>query len=302
MFMQDAAVAEVASGATGLFTRAIALEQWSPKQLRYRLEKGTVVHLVGEVYRFAGAPETWHQRLLALDIWAKENFAFSHETAAALHGLGSFKQDGRITITSIRRMRTHDWFRVYRVEALGHNDKTEIDGLPVTKVPRTLFDLAARHDRFTLRTCVDQALREKKTTLAELKREVSRSKNRPGVQDMRQLLAELEGEGGPGESELEDAALELIASAGLPRPQLQKKVVVGKKRRRLDLLYKKHRVVIETDGYASHAGIDSFEDDRQRNNSLIASGYRVLHWTWAAIRERPDELIAELVAALRLQN
>lgn len=302
MLTQDAAVAEVASGAHGVFTRAIALEQWSEKQLRYRLAKGTVVHLVGEVYRFAGAPETWHQRLLALEIWAKKGFAFSHETAAALHGLGPFKQEGPITLTTTRRMRTQDWFRVFRVEGLGHNDKEEIDGFTVTNVKRTLFDLAARTDRYTLRTCVDQALREKSVTLEELQLEVSRSKNRIGVRDMRELLHELAGDGGPGDSKLEDAALDLIRAAGLPRPTLQWEVIAGSRRRRLDLSFKKYLVVIETDGYASHAGIDSFEDDRQRNNSLIAGGWRVLHWTWASIHERPDELINELCAALNLQH
>jgi very-short-patch-repair endonuclease len=302
MFVQDAAVAEVASEAAGLFTRAIALEQWSPKQLRYRLAKGTVVHVVGEVYRFAAAPLTWHQQLQAIDLWAKKGFAFSHETAAALHGLGAFKQEGRIALTSTTRMRTQPWFRVYRVEALSHTDKEDVEGLPVTKVPRTLFDLAARTDRTTLRSCVDQALREKKTTMKALEREVSRSKNRPGVRDMRELLRELKGQGGPTDSKLEDLCLETISAAGLPRPTVQRSLVVGRRRRRLDLLYEEHGVVIEADGFASHSGIDSFEDDRQRNNSLIASGFRVLHWTWTALHERPDELIAELIAALNLRH
>jgi hypothetical protein len=302
MFEQDVAVAGVASEALGLVTRASALEEWTPRQLRYRLEQRAVVHVVGEVYRLPAAPETWRQKVLALETWANKRFAFSHETAAALHGLGHFKEEGQIVLTTTRRMRTQPWFRVFRVEGLGKNDVTDLDGLTVTTVERTLFDLAARTDRFTLRTCVDQALREKKTTLEDLQTETDRSKNRPGVRDMRELLTELRGEGGPGESVLEDVALDLIHSAGLPRPEVQWKVVVGRKRRRLDLLFKKHGVVIEADGFASHAGVDAFEDDRQRNNSLIVSGYRVLHWTWTALHERPDELIAELYVALNLRS
>ena len=119
---------------------------------------------------------------------------------------------------------------------------------------------------------------------------------------MRALLHELKGVGGPTESQLEALALDLIAAAGLPRPEVQRAVVAGAARRRLDLLFKNQGVVIETDGSATHAGIDSFEDDRARNNSLIAGGLRVLHWTWAALHDRPEELIAELYVALNLRG
>lgn len=45
-----------------------------------------------------------------------------------------------------------------------------------------------------------------------------------------------------------------------------------------------------------------YEDERLRNNSLVAGGLRVLHWTWQALNDRPEELIAELSAALNLSH
>jgi very-short-patch-repair endonuclease len=78
--------------------------------------------------------------------------------------------------------------------------------------------------------------------------------------------------------------------------------IAGRKRPRLDLFFEKYDVVIEADGYASHSGVAAFEADRERNNSLTAMNLKLLHWTWKAIEERPDELIAELYVVLNLRH
>jgi hypothetical protein len=38
--------------------------------------------------------------------------------------------------------------------------------------------------------------------------------------------------------------------------------------------------------------------NRQRRNSLTAAGYVVLQWTWAALQDRPEQLVDELVKLL----
>ncbi|MDP2273999.1 MAG: hypothetical protein Q8N23_35575 [Archangium sp.] len=170
----------------------------------------------------------------------------------------------------------------------------------MTSATRTLIDLAALHDSYTLRAAIDQGLREKKTTVEKLLAAVARSANRVGVICMRGALREFSGEGGPTESELERRSLELIEAAGLHRPKVQWGLVVGRKQRRLDLFFEAQGVVVEVDGYAWHSGVDSFEDDRVRSNSLTLANIRVLHWTWQALQERPEELIGELFVALNL--
>ena len=57
-------------------------------------------------------------------------------------------------------------------------------------------------------------------------------------------------------------------------------------------------MVIECDGYATHSDASSFESDRARNNRLTAHGYRVLHWTWSGIHDRPEELVLDLAHTL----
>lgn len=281
----------------GLITRKEALKFLTERQLRTRIERAVLVPVCPRVYRVVGAPVTWMQSLVALELWAKKKVVLSHRTAAALHGIEGF-QEGPVEITVTAGLRIPEGVTAYRVEVLLRSDVTEVRDLRVTKVARTLVDLGAVTDCYTLRTAFDQVLREKKATLAELEAAANRARGRPGIGEVRKLLREFSGDDGPTESALEDECLDLIADAGLPRPRVQWKTVAGHKRRRLDLLFREAGVVIEADGYATHSSIEVFEDDRHRNNSLVAGGLRVLHWTWQALQTRPEELIAELHAVL----
>ncbi|MFZ5442881.1 MAG: DUF559 domain-containing protein [Myxococcota bacterium] len=281
----------------GLVTRAEARRYLTARQLRRRRRSGVWVEVFPSVFRVVGAPVSWRQTLQALLRSVGPRAVLSHRTAAALHGLPGF-EEGPLELTATKNVRRRKDVRVYRVKAMLPSELTEVDDFAVTSVARTLLDLAAETDRPTMRAAIDHALRNKLTTVEELERVVARAKGKPGVGDMREFLDEFRGAGGPTESELEQKALEVIEQAGLPRPRVQWRVVVGRQRRRLDLAYAERRLVIEVDGYAYHSGIDTFEADRQRNNSLIARGFRVLHWTWRGIHERADELLEELRAAL----
>ncbi len=290
-------VLQLAATMHGVLTRAQALRHLTPAELRHRLESRAWVCVFPSVYRVEGAPETWRQRLEAFALWAGRRAVLSHRTAAALQGLAGFKE-GPLDATTTCRARPLEGVTLYEVEAFAPKDVVDLQDLRVTSLTRTLFDLAAGTDSLRLRAAVDQALREKRTSLAKLHAQVDRSTNRQGRPAMGRLLRELEGLDGPTESALEDEALALIEAAGLPRPKVQQTVVAGRKQCRLDLVFVEQRVVIEADGYAWHSGIESFERDRERNNALTARRFRVLHWTWQAIQSRPEELIEQLRVTL----
>lgn len=82
------------------------------------------------------------------------------------------------------------------------------------------------------------------------------------------------------------------------RPVRQRVARAEGRVRRLDFVYAEERVVIEADGYATHSSPEAFEEDRIRGNALLAEGYRVLHWTWEALRDRPAPLVAQLARVL----
>lgn len=68
----------------------------------------------------------------------------------------------------------------------------------------------------------------------------------------------------------------------------------------VDFLWRERRLVVETDGYASHRGRAAFEDDRARDLDLRARGFDVLRLAEKQIEE-DTERVAEVVAtALRV--
>lgn len=88
--------------------------------------------------------------------------------------------------------------------------------------------------------------------------------------------------------------LELIRAARLPTPAVN----VWLNGYEVDFLWREHRLVVETDGYAFHSSRRSFEGDRRRDRDLQAAGYVVLRITWRELKDEPEAVVAELAAAL----
>lgn len=283
----------------GVLRRDQALRWLSAKQVQGRLASGAWERVFPRVFRVVGAPVGWRQSLRALCLWAGTGFALSHRTAAELHRLSRFRAQ-RLELSVTRHLVRPGACVVHEVQPFGRGEVEVLQGLPVTSATRTLFDLASLDDvrLDDLRASVDQALREKKTSVERLEVSLARCAGHRGAGRMRRILVELQGGGGPTESELEARVLELIRGAGLPVPERQRTVIVGGRLRRVDFRYPGARVIVEADGYAYHSNVIAFEKDRQRRNSLITAGYEVLQWTWKALEERPFVLIQELVTVL----
>jgi very-short-patch-repair endonuclease len=106
----------------------------------------------------------------------------------------------------------------------------------------------------------------------------------------------LELERGPviTRSKAERTLAALMRAAALPTPEVNARI----NRLEVDFLWRTHRVVVEVDGYAYHAGRRAFEQDRERDAILVAGGYAVLRITWRQLTSRPEAVIAKIAAAL----
>jgi len=100
------------------------------------------------------------------------------------------------------------------------------------------------------------------------------------------------------ESPMESRLRMLLILAGLPRPEVQ--VPLHDERGRFvgrpDLYYRAHRIGVEFDG-GTHR--DSLVEDNRRQNRLLNAGCSLLRFTAADVYSHPDEIIAEVRAALR---
>jgi very-short-patch-repair endonuclease len=99
-----------------------------------------------------------------------------------------------------------------------------------------------------------------------------------------------------GESELRQA----LVQAGLPEPEMNA-VLLDDRRRFLgevDLLYRKQKVVIEYEGDYHRVDKAKWRSDVRRYERMQDAGYRVIRVTVEDLRDRPDETVARIRAAL----
>jgi very-short-patch-repair endonuclease len=171
------------------------------------------------------------------------------------------------------------------------------ENIPVTTVPRTLCDIAARLDVDALERAFDRADLLNRTDPLSVLDLMQRHPGRPGARALRAVLARRQG---PvlTRSDLEDRFLTFLRRSGLPRPRVNQQVQTRLGRLEVDFLWQRAGVAAELDGYAVHGARGAFETDRRRDRALAAAGWQVVRITWRQLHDEPEILAADLRALL----
>ena len=161
------------------------------------------------------------------------------------------------------------------------DETTVLDAIPLTTVPRTLFDLAAVVPRHRLRRAVNEAeyLRLRPPPISPIPPPFPSS---PPLRAYRTR------------SELEDRFLEFVRREGLPMPSVNALVELPGRVIEVDCLWRAARLIVELDGRGAHDTAPAFERDRTRDRDLLVAGWRVVRVTWRQLHERPARLSADL--------
>lgn len=171
------------------------------------------------------------------------------------------------------------------------------DGLRLTDPVRTVVDIAATSPRL-LTDVVDRALADRLLRLSDLEVAAKPTRNRRvrGAPALFRHLVARGYLGAPAPSVLESKMARLLQCSGLTLPQAE--YVAGENGEyRLDFAYPAIKLAIEVDGYVWHSSPEQARADNARRNRLLAQGWRVLVYTWASVRDTPDEVVAEILAA-----
>ena len=275
-----------ASRQHGLLARAQVLQHLSEKQLEAWLASRRLEPMWPGVYRAAGAPESWEQRLHGCCLSAGDGVFASHRSAARLWGLtGVPAVRLEVTAGAGRAVRLAGVV-AHRSNLVDERFVTEVDGIPVTSAERTVVDLAAVLGEHTLGPVLDDGARRRIVSYESVGRclEQMRRRGRRRTTVVERLLEARLGSD-PGESALEGRVARWLVAAGLPPPVPQLWVVAGGRRFRLDLAYPGRRVGFELDGWDVHARRVAFDGDRERGNELALAGWRIYHFTARSTRE-----------------
>jgi very-short-patch-repair endonuclease len=212
----------------------------------------------------------------------------SHFAAAALWDLQR-APSLRIDVTA-PRAHTLPGVHCHVARSLSDEDVATIDGIPVTSLNRTALDLAELLPAQRLCSTLETAQRRDLLDVRSLEALIVRSRGHRGVKPLKAALAQLRDEAPWTQSELERRFLELVRSTGLREPSANV-VVAGEL---VDFHWPQSRVVVEVDGYASHNGHRSFEEDRRRDTKLQLAGERVIRITYRQMEHATRSLVADL--------
>lgn len=185
--MQDKgidALYRVAEPQGGYLTTAQALEAGvSRRLLSHYAARGDLERVAYGIYRLHRFPVHRFGDLIAAALWAGPDGAVSHDSALAVYGLGS-AMPAVIHVTVPRAFRGRRPGVVVHRAPLSSAEVTIRDDVPITKVERTLRDVAVAGDPSMARDAAREAIERGLTTRARLLETVDEHPDRDHVRNV----------------------------------------------------------------------------------------------------------------------
>lgn len=265
-----------------------------------RAREGRLFRVHYGVYSVGRPDLTPAGRRMAAVLTCGPTAVLSHRSAAAHHGLvEDHRERFDVTVKAPAR-RPRPGIRLHSSTTLTAPDITTVDGIPCTSVARTLVDLGDHEPPRLVERAVDQAEVLRVFDLMAIAEALERSGPRRGSGVLRAVLAEL-GEPKLTDRELEELMLELIRGANLPQPAVNAWITGDGWAYKADFLWRRERLVVETDSRAFHSSRNAFEHDRLRDQRLALADYTVVRFTWRQLLREPDRVqtvLRDLLARL----
>jgi hypothetical protein len=240
----------------------------------------------------SGVYAVGHLRLSQRGLWMAAVLAhgdhalLSHRSAAALWGLQ--RPFGPVDVTSPQGRAGRHGVAFHECQ-LHSEDRTTVDGIPVTTVARTLFDLSEVIDRTRLARAWEEADRLRLLELRAVGRVRDRGWGRHALKPTRPLFAEA-GHTPIARSPLEDRVLAVCRKHGLPAPIVNVEILGNE----VDAYWPAARLVVEADSFEFHRHRAAFERDRARDAAMQAAGYRVIRLTHRRLDREAEAVATQL--------
>jgi hypothetical protein len=218
----------------------------------------------------------------------------SHRTAADALGLLPSTSSRIEVIIRGRSRRRVPGLVIHRPRGLTPEDCRKCEGIPCTSAARTLLDLADVLSHRRLLTAIEAAERLGVYDARAVTDALDLARGRPAAQRLRSALADYTGEPPPTRTELERRALELFETAGLPRPRINSFVRTAVEPLEVDFFWPDRSLIVEADSFEWHRSRARFEEDRRRDQLLLAAGYAVVRVTWRQLIRDQGRLLRAL--------
>jgi very-short-patch-repair endonuclease len=287
-----------ARGQLGLFTQAQAIASGvNERQTKRMVARGHWHEQARFVYRAAlAAPPTFEQRLMAV-VLSVGGVAYGR-SALALYGLIRPPSHPEVLVVRGARNRRRDG--IHSTRSLLRNEIVTAAGVPAVLPGRAIIDGAATLRLPEVCRIVDEAVAREivhPMTLRVRAVELNNAK-RPGCAKVLGSLALQHPGLERARSVWEAEVWRLVRRYGLIEPAVNHPVRVGGQRRFLDVAWVEEKVDLEFDGFLARSSRAVFDDDRARQNALVADGWTVFRATSTLLRDAPDQLFSAVRQAL----
>ncbi len=232
-------------------------------------------------------PITRHGKLLAATLACGPGTVVSHGTAAWLLGLSESRPREIDVIAPVERGRKIPEIRRRFVPPPADGEAGIYKRVPTTGAARTLVDLAGS-PRNDLAAAIEQAAILRVLDLERIDAILDGPRRR-GVPRLQRALSPWRGHppGARFRSRIETKLFPLLAVSGLPIPETNAHIFVNGKRYEVDFLWRRQKLIVETDSRRFHNSPGAAVRDAERNRLFPAAGYRLALLGWEEPKGRP---------------
>jgi very-short-patch-repair endonuclease len=263
------------------------------KAIRHRLARGRLHRLHQGVYAWGHRSIPKQGWWIAAVLASGPEALLSHRTAAALWGIRGYS-GGAIHVTaphkstSTKRIRRH-------FSVIPPDERAVEEGIPVTSVHRTIFDLAPTVSVDEVVAMIKEAEYLNRWDRLSLPELLERYPGKRGSRKLRFALERLEEEPtGRKRSKLEKRFAPFLRRHHLPLPRFNDWIFLGARRYQVDCHWPGTGRIVELDGWEGHRTRSAFRDDRERDRRLTAAGYSVTRLTWNQLDDEPEAVASDL--------
>ncbi len=299
------AVEAMAARESGLVTREQVLAAGiRGKVLERWLREGTLTAIHRGMYRVRVAVDSGDREHRAALLLVGPGSVLSHRTAAKVHRLWGI--DGfPLEVTVPRRtLIVVPGLTIHRA-LLSAEDQTEVAGLPVTSVRRTLWDLAPQVDMVTLAALFEAARKKDRNLVASTQEALKTKKHQlppPVSQAIELIIRDCESRERPFDSHFEVAFWHRWLFNGLDRPVPQLKLRDRAGNMYIDFAFPDEKVAVETQGYELRGTRGSFDQDASRTLRLGPLGWQVIPVTKTMFREAFPAMVDQIEGTRKLRR
>ncbi len=291
----DVVIAELAARQHGVVSRRqLVAAGVTDRVIDHRIGVRRLRRVHAGVYAAGGSELTPPPRHLAAVLACGAGALLSHRSAAALWDLRPAAAESTDVTIPRGGGRRQAGIVVHTTRSLAPADCSTCGGVPCTSPARTLLDLAAVVSPRSLARALEQSVILRLFDRNALGDVLARANGRRGAGTLRRLLDVVDDVPPPSRSELERRFLDLLRDAALPMAVVNGSVAGYE----VDFHWPAARLVVETDGRATHDNVLAFERDRARDLDLELAGWRVVRISWRQLHDHPERIVALLRARL----